>query len=97
MLHVLDVVDLVLTQGPPNPPPAPPPGLENFGNSSIANIKWGVMWAGVVGLLICAGMIIWGQYRRGEMAMRGFVGVGYGLVGLAIASVAATLVGAFAL
>ncbi|TKG61513.1 hypothetical protein [Prauserella endophytica] len=82
---------------PPNPGPQPPPGLENFGNSLISWIKWGVLVAGMVGILASAIMVIVGRRGRNEVAVQGFMGVGYGLVGLAIASVAAVLVGAFAL
>jgi hypothetical protein len=82
---------------PPNPGPQPPPGLENFGNNLISWIKWGVLVAGMAGLLISAIMVIIGRRGRNEVAVQGFMGVGYGLVGLAIASVAAVLVGAFSL
>jgi len=36
---LLDVVSAIPV---PNPPPSPPPGLENFGNQIIAWLKWGV-------------------------------------------------------
>jgi hypothetical protein len=51
----------------------------------------------MVGILASAIMVIIERRGRNEVAVQGFMGVGYGLVGLAIASVAAVLVSAFAL
>lgn len=93
---VADSGTWVLAQAP-DPAPAPPPGLKNFGNSLISWLKWGVLVIGMLGILASAAMIVIGRRNRNEMAMQGFMGVGYGLVGMAIASVAAVLVGAFAI
>lgn len=79
----------------PNPGPQPPPGLENFGNEVISWVKYGVLIAGVVGVLICAAMIIIGRRNRNTVAQDGLIGSVWVLGGLALASVAAVLVGAF--
>lgn len=91
-----DATTLFLAQAP-DPAPAPPPGLKSFGNNLISWLKWGVLVAGIIGILFSAGMVIVGKRRGGEMRTEGFLGVGYGLAGLAIASSAATLVGVFSL
>jgi hypothetical protein len=81
---------------PPNPPPQAPPGIGELADQVIAWLKWGVLAAGMVGILVCAGMIIIGRRRRGGLAQEGLVGSVWVLGGLALASVAAVLVGAFA-
>jgi hypothetical protein len=79
----------------PNGSPTPPPGLATLTNTVVGWIKWGVLAAGVIGILICAGMIILGRRNRNQMAIEGMIGGAWVLGGLAMASVAAVLVGAF--
>jgi hypothetical protein len=79
----------------PNPGPQPPPGLQNFGNEVISWVKYGVLVAGVIGVLICAAMIIIGRRNRNAVAQDGLIGSIWVLGGLALASVAAVIVGAF--
>lgn len=81
----------------PNPPPKPPPGLEKFGTDIIAWLKWGVLIGGMVGLLICSGMIILGRRNRSSVAQDGLVGSVWVIGGLAMASVASIIVGTFVL
>ncbi len=81
----------------PNPAPAPPPGLTQFGNNIISWLKWGVLFAGVLGILICAVMLIIGRRNRSATAYEGLVGSAWILGGLALASVAAVVVSAFQL
>jgi hypothetical protein len=83
--------------GIPNGPVKAPPGLADLTNTVIGWIKWGVLAAGVIGILICAFMIIAGRRDRHRMAIEGLVGGAWVLGGLAMASVAAVLVGAFKL
>lgn len=80
---------------PPNPPPAVPPGLGEFANQILGWMKWGVLVAGVLGILVCAIMIILGRRNRSATAYEGLVGSAWILAGLALASVAAVIVGAF--
>ena len=82
---------------PPNPPPAPPPGLTEITNRLVSWMKWGVVAVGVIGLLVCAMMIIAGRRNRSATAYEGLVGAAWVLAGLGLASVAALLVGAFQL
>jgi hypothetical protein len=86
-----------LQAAPPNPPPAPPPGLEGLANQLLGWMKWGVIIAGLVGLLICAIMLILGRRNRSATAYEGMVGSAWILGGLGLASVAALIVGAFQL
>ena len=59
-------------------------------------MKWGVLVAGVIGILVCANiMIILGRRNRSATAYEGLVGSAWILGGLALASVAAVVVGAF--
>ena len=80
---------------PPNPGPAVPPGLGAFADQIIGWMKWGVLVAGVLGILVCAVMIILGRRNRSATAYEGLVGSAWILGGLALASVAAVVVGAF--
>jgi hypothetical protein len=80
----------------PNPPPQAPPGIGALAEQVIAWLKWGVLAAGMIGILVCAGMIIVGRRRHGGLAQEGLIGSLWVLGGLALASVAAVLVGAFA-
>ncbi|MGH3672677.1 MAG: hypothetical protein ACRDSH_18930 [Pseudonocardiaceae bacterium] len=96
LLHILAGVPLA-TIPVPNPPPAPPPGLANFGNQIISWLKWGVMIGGMVGMLICAGMVILGRRNRSSVAQDGLVGSVWVIGGLAMASVASVIVGTFVL
>jgi hypothetical protein len=82
---------------PPDPPPAPPPGLTEITNRLVSWMKWGVVVVGVMGLLICAMMIIIGRRNRSATAYEGLVGSAWVLAGLGLASVAALIVGAFQL
>jgi hypothetical protein len=81
----------------PNPPPEPPPGLANFGNQIISWLKWGVLIGGMVGMLICSGMVILGRRNRSSVAQDGLVGSVWVIGGLAMASVASVIVGTFVL
>jgi hypothetical protein len=91
------LLDVLAAFPVPNPPPSPPPGLENFGSEVIGWLKWGVLISGMVGLLLCSGMIILGRRNRSSVAQDGLVGSVWVIGGLAMASVAATIVGTFVL
>ena len=82
---------------PPDPSPAPPPGLTPITNLLLSWMKWGVVVVGVVGLLTCAMMIIIGRRNRSATAYEGLVGSAWVLAGLGLASVATLIVGAFQL
>ena len=86
---------VLAAQRPPDPGPAAPPGLAEFGDQIISWMKWGVLFAGVLGILICAVMLIIGRRNRSATAYEGLVGSAWILGGLALASVAAVIVGAF--
>ncbi|MBW0101425.1 hypothetical protein [Pseudonocardia sp. KRD291] len=91
------LVSLWLAQQVPNPGPAVPPGLGALADQLLGWLKWGVLVSGVLGILICAFMLIIGRRNRSATAYEGLVGSAWVLGGLALASVAALLVGAFQL
>jgi hypothetical protein len=76
------------------PQGAPPEGLENFVNLLLSWLVWGIAVSGLVGLLICAGMIIVGRRSRNQMAIDGLMGAVWVFGGLALAGSAAVLVNA---
>jgi hypothetical protein len=78
-----------------DPAPTPPPGLGEIVGELLSWFKWGVLACGVLGILICAIMLIIGRRNRSATAYEGLVGSAWVLGGLALASVAALLVGAF--
>jgi hypothetical protein len=69
--------------------------LGAFADQILGWLKWGVLVAGVLGILVCAIMIIIGRRNRSATAYEGLVGSAWILGGLALASVAAVIVGAF--
>jgi hypothetical protein len=79
----------------PNPPAQMPPGLNQLVSQLVGWAKGLVLGAGVIGLLICSGMMMLGRRNRGQLAIEGVIGGAWVLGGLALASVAAVLVGAF--
>jgi len=81
----------------PDPGPVAPPGFAELAGNLLGWLKWGVLVAGVLGILICALMLIIGRRNRSATAYEGLVGSAWVIGGLALASVAALLVGAFQL
>ncbi|HEU5023623.1 MAG TPA: hypothetical protein VFV01_01755 [Spirillospora sp.] len=79
----------------PNPPPAPPPGLDAKMNTLLAWGKWGVLICGVAGLFICAGQMAIGRKNRSTFAADGATGIPWVLGGLSLAATAAPIVGVF--
>ena len=82
---------------PPDPPPTPPPGLDELASQLLGWLKWGVLFAGLIGILVCALMLIIGRRNRSATAYEGLVGSAWVLGGLGLASIAALIVGAFQL
>ena len=81
----------------PDPGPVAPPGFADLASDLLSWLKWGVLVAGVLGILICALMLIIGRRNRSATAYEGLVGSAWVIGGLALVSVAALLVGAFQL
>lgn len=85
----------ILSGAVPDPAPIAPPGFADLAGDLLGWLKWGVLVAGVLGILICALMLIIGRRNRSATAYEGLVGSAWVIGGLALASVAALLVGAF--
>ena len=81
----------------PNPDPVAPPGMETVADQFIGWGKWILIVAGVLGMFICAGMMIIGRRNRSATAVDGAAGVPWVLGGLFLAAVSASIVGAVAL
>ncbi|MWA02316.1 hypothetical protein F8568_022585 [Actinomadura sp. LD22] len=79
----------------PDPPPAPPPGLDAKMNTLLSWGKWGVLICGVAGLFICAGQMAIGRKNRSTFAADGATGIPWVLGGLSLAATAAPIVGVF--
>lgn len=94
-IDTLSLTSAWLAVAPPNPDPSVPPGLGEFADQILGWLKWGVLFSGVLGILVCAVMIIIGRRNRSATAYEGLVGSAWILGGLALASVAAVIVGAF--
>ena len=77
----------------PDPSPQAPPGVEDAANTFISWLKWGVLAGGVVGLLICSGMMILGRRNRSTTAVDGATGIPWVFGGLSLAAVGAGIVG----
>ena len=83
----------LLAAAVPNPPPAAPPGLEDFGSQLIAWMKWGGLLAGMAGLIICGIMMSIGRRNRSMTAVDGAAGIPWVFGGLTIISFSAAVVG----
>jgi hypothetical protein len=78
----------------PNPPPKAPPGMAGPADQLLSWLKWTGLVAGVVGLGMCAIMMILGRRNRSNMAVDGATGIPWVLAGLSLISLSAGLVGA---
>jgi hypothetical protein len=78
---------------PPNPTPAPIPGMGPVADQFIGWLKWTLLVGGVAGLLVCGIMMAVGRRNRSSFAADGAAGIPWVLGGLALGAVAATIVG----
>jgi hypothetical protein len=78
----------------PNPAPAAPPGVETVANMILGWLKWGGLVAGVLGLIICAIMMMVGRRNRSSTAVDGAAGIPWVLAGLTVIALSSGIVGA---
>ena len=78
----------------PNPGPIAPPGMGGPAGQMLGWLKWVGLVAGMVGLGMCAIMMILGRRNRSNMAVDGATGIPWVLGGLSLMSLASGLVGA---
>lgn len=98
-VHAADAARLVIHLAvtvPDSPAVAPPAQLVTDIETIIGWAKWGVLACGVIGLLICSGMMILGRRSRSQFSADGAAGIPWVLGGLALAATAAGIVGVFA-
>jgi hypothetical protein len=97
---VLDLYATVLARtatvlaAPPNPAPAPIPGMGPVADLFVGWGKWALLVGGVLGMFICGGMMIMGRRNRSSTAVDGAAGIPWVLGGLTLGAVGATIVGA---
>ena len=85
---------MILAAGAPNPGPQAPPGLDTFGNTLIAWMKWVGLIGGVAGLIACGIMMTVGRRGRSQLSADGASGIPWVLSGLTTITLAAGIAGA---
>ncbi|MEV0650090.1 hypothetical protein AB0I28_33010 [Phytomonospora sp. NPDC050363] len=73
--------------------PIPIPGLQELSGKLLGWAKWTLMLAGVLGLMICGGMMILGRRNRSSTAVDGAVGIPWVIGGLTVGAIATFVVG----
>jgi hypothetical protein len=78
----------------PNPGPVAPPGMAGPADMLLGWLKWTGLVGGMVGLGMCAIMMILCRRNRSNMAVDGATGIPWVLGGLSLMGLASGLVGA---
>jgi hypothetical protein len=78
----------------PDGDPALPAGVDAFFSQLIGWSKGTVLALGVIGMIVCGGMMVIGRRNRSSTAVDGAAGIPWILGGLFLASSAAAIVGA---
>ena len=94
-VHQLAVATATANPLVPDPPPVPPPGFTRQVSTILGWTKWGTVIAGVIGLTICALMMMVGRRSRSTVAADGAAGIPWVLLGLMLASASSAIVGVF--
>jgi len=81
------------TPGNLDPAPTEIPGLGPDASLFLSWGKWALRVGGVLGLMICGGMMILGRRNRSSTAVDGASGIPWVLGGLTIGAIAATIAG----
>jgi hypothetical protein len=92
--HQLAVATATANPLIPDPPPMAPSGLTQPVRTILGWMKWGTTIAGVIGLTICAMMMV-GRRSRSTVAADGAAGIPWVLLGLMLASASSAIVGVF--
>jgi type IV secretory pathway VirB2 component (pilin) len=85
--HLPTVVDV------PNPDARIPKAVKDLADEWIGYLKGGAIIAGVVGMIVCAVMMMIGRRNRSHLATEGLSGIPWVLGGLMLVSMASTVVG----
>jgi len=93
-MHLLNHLPAVLADGVPNPGPTPPPGMDKPAAMLLGWMKWVGLLAGMVGLGMCAIMMIIGRRNRSSLAVDGAAGIPWVLAGLSLLTLSSGLVAA---
>jgi hypothetical protein len=91
---MLRLATRILLGSVPNPRPVAPPGMAAPAGLLLGWLKWAGLVSGVVGLGMCAIMMILGRRNRSNMAVDGASGIPWVLGGLSLMTLSAGLVGA---
>lgn len=76
----------------PSAPAAPPPGLQNTADLVVGWLKWGGLFAGLIGLMICGIMMAIGRRQRHALSADGAAGIPRVLAGLSLIAIAPSIV-----
>jgi len=90
----MHLISMILAVAAPNPGPVAPPGMAVPADQLLGWLKWVGLVSGMVGLGMCAIMMILGRRNRSNMAVDGATGIPWVLGGLSLMSLASGLVGA---
>lgn len=71
-----------------NAPSAPTEKLGSFGSTFIGWMKWIVLVGGVIGLIVCAAMLVVGRRNRNAVAQDGIVGGVWVIGGISMCAIA---------
>jgi hypothetical protein len=93
-MHELVQVLAELEAAVPNPGPVVPPGMEKPAEMLLGWMKWIGILAGMVGLGMCALMMIIGRRNRSSLAVDGAAGIPWVLAGLSLITLSSGLVAA---
>jgi hypothetical protein len=94
VMYLLNHLSAGLAAGLPNPGPTPPPGMETPASMLLGWMKWVGLLAGMVGLGMCAIMMIIGRRNRSSLAVDGAAGIPWVLAGLSLLTLSSGLVAA---
>ena len=92
--HLLTTLTDTLADTVPNPGPVAPPGMEKPAGMLLGWMKWIGILAGMVGLSLCALMMIIGRRNRSSLAVDGAAGIPWVLAGLSLITLSSGLVAA---
>jgi len=94
LTHLASALADTLADALPNPAPTAPPGMDKPAAMLLGWLKWIGLLSGMVGLGMCAIMMIIGRRNRSSLAVDGAAGIPWVLAGLSLITLSSGLVAA---